>query len=143
MTDEALIAPDDAFLGTWVLDASQSNYTFGQPPKSGTYRIRTQGNHYHMDIAWTDQTDQAFDVSYEAIPDGLEYPYEDPAVADRVSMTRVDARTLDSASFQGRQRIAYARRVLSEDGRTMTIRQSGSDRHGQQYTNLAVYAKQD
>ncbi len=144
MESQPLIASDDAFLGIWVLDPARSDYEFGQPPKSGVYHISTDGERYRMDIAWTDQADQEFEVSYEAIPDGVEYPYEAAPAADRVSvsMTRVDERTLDSASFKDGKQIAYARRVLSADGTFMTITQSGLDGHGREYSNLSVYEKQ-
>jgi hypothetical protein len=142
MSDDAVIPADDAFLGTWVLDPAQSRYQFGQPPKSGSYKISARGNRYHTDIQWTDQTDRAFEASYDAVPDGVEHPYENPAVADAVSMTRINAYTLDSASVKDGQRIAYARRVLSEDGQIMTITQSGVNTQGDSYVNLAVYVKQ-
>lgn len=137
-----MIATGDPFLGTWKLDPSQSQYEFGPPPKTGTYTLSRQGERLRFDVAWTDHNDQPFQVSFDMIPDGQQHPYDNPAVADFVSLTRVDERTLDSATFKGGQQIAYASRALSADGRTMTVSQSGSTPQGQTFTNVSVYHRQ-
>ena len=76
------------------------------------------------------------------IPDGQQHPYENPTAADFVSLTQVDERTLDSATFKGGEQIAYASRVLSDDGRTMTVSQSGNTPEGEALVNVSVYRKQ-
>ena len=91
---------------------------------------------------WIDAQGKANHQSYDAIPDGKEHPYENPALVDTVSMTRVDSRTLDSASFKGGKRIAYARRTLSADGHTMTIVQSGETPQGSPFATQAGYVRQ-
>ena len=136
------ISPTDPFLGTWLLEPAQSQYAFGPPPKTGTYTLSAQGEYIHFDIAWTDQNDQPFQHSFDMIPDGQQHPYENPAVADFGSLTRVNERTLDSATFKGGQQIAYASRVLSDDGLTMTVSQSGNTPQGEPFVNVSRYTKQ-
>lgn len=136
------IPPDDAFLGTWVLQPAQSQYAFGQPPKTGTYQVSALGHQYRMDIHWTDASDNPFETAYQSTPDGVVYPFEGSPAVDAVCTTRVDERTLDSVSYKGDVEVAHARRVLSEDGQSMTVTQSGITPQGNTFHNISVYKKQ-
>ncbi len=62
-------------------------------------------------------------------------------MADTISMSRVDHRTLDSKAKKTGHVTSYARRFLSKDGRTMTITQCGTTPKGQEFTNLSIYEK--
>jgi hypothetical protein len=131
----------DLFVGTWQLDPMQNKYEFGDPPQQGLYIIEPNGTGYLVTMKWTNTAGKALEMQYEATPDGVEYPANAPGV-DTMSMTRVDERTLDSAAMAGGQVIAYGRRVLSEDGQTMTITQSGKTPDGKEFSNLSVYVRQ-
>ena len=133
----------DPFLGTWQLIPNQSRYDFGQPPASGTYRIAANKTGYSFTIQWTTADSQPMNVAYDSVPDGQQHPYENPAIADAVSMTRVSERQLDSASFKDGQQIAHAARVLSADGQTMTITQSGTTPDGVFFSNVSRYRRLD
>jgi len=127
----------DAFLGTWQLDPDGNNYQLGDPPQSGLYIIETKDNGYLVTMKWTTNGDEK-QMAYEGIPDGKQY--ETPATGiDAMSMTRVDDKTLDSSAFVGEVRIAYARRVLSENDNTMTVTQSGKTPDGTDFANVSVY----
>lgn len=133
----------DPFVGTWKLDPEQSRYQFGSPPQSGTYRIEADGNSYLITMDWIDAQGKSLHQSYIAIPDGVQHPYENTNVADFVSMTRLDELTLDSATYKGGERIAYAVRSLSADKQTMTITQSGTTpMGGVAFENRAVYVRE-
>lgn len=141
MTDKTL--DNDPFIGTWVLDPIQSKYQFGTPPTSGTYILEVENESLKITMAWETAEGQQVEMSYFGIPDGNIYPYKDnPAVADAMSMTRVDRQTLDSTALKGGQVILYARRVLSRAGTVMTVTQSGPAPDGGQYSNISVYNKQ-
>jgi hypothetical protein len=135
------LSKDDLFLGTWKLKAEGSQYHFGDPPKSGVYTIEAEGDAYLITMEWVSADGSSYNLSYRSIPDGVDYPYENPVIAEAVSMTRIDEYTLDSTSKSGGQIISHARRTLSEDGRTMTVTQSGIGPNGEEYTNLSIYEK--
>ncbi len=130
----------DTFLGTWQLDPEQNNYQSGNPPKTGLYIIQPKDEGYLVTMKWTNQDNQDFEMSYEAIPDGKDYPTDAPNV-DSMSMTRVDEKTLDSSSMSGYTVIAFARRILSEDNNTMTITQSGKTPDGDDFANVSAYKR--
>lgn len=129
----------DPFLGTWELIPDQSDYQLGQPPASGTYRITANETGYTFNIQWTTADGQEMAAAYDAIPDGQQHPYENPAIADAVSLTRVSEKQLDSASFKDGQQIAHAARILANDNQTMTVIQSGQTPDGGSFSNTAVY----
>lgn len=132
---------EDPFIGLWQLNPQGSQYEFGQPPQRGRYHIQAEGDGYLITIEWTTAEGQSHRLSYHGIPDGQEYPSDNPAVADTVSMTRIDPRTLDSTSKKAGHIVGYARRSLSEDGQTMIITQSGTTPEGQEFSNLSIYEK--
>ncbi|MFL7839099.1 MAG: hypothetical protein ACK2T4_05550 [Candidatus Promineifilaceae bacterium] len=137
------INADDAFLGTWQLQPNLSDYAFGQAPAEGVYRISRYGEGYKFDIAWTMTEGQQFETGYLGTPDGEQYPYENSQVAEAVSLTRVDELTLDSESFKGGRRIAYACRELIKNGCRMRVTQSGETADGVEFSNIAYYQKVD
>ena len=132
---------DDAFLGHWEMDPAENRYEVGQPPQSGSYTIEPEGAAYLFKMAWTNAEGQPFQMEYRTTPDGVAYPYENPAVADTIRTTRVDEFTLDTETTKGGKVIATGRRVLSPDGRTMTITQSGLRPDGTAFTNLSIYRR--
>lgn len=135
---------DDAFIGTWALDPAHSDYQVGMPPQTGLYRIAlgVNGSGYMISMAWTDAQGRESFAAYTAMPDGVQYPYENSDVADTISMTRLDERTLDTAIFKDGDCIAYSLRELSEDGQLMRIVQSGYAPDGSQFDNYSVYVRQ-
>jgi hypothetical protein len=136
------LAAHDPFVGTWILDSAQSLYEFGTPPQSGIYRIEPNQTGYLVTMEWVDAEGKDFRQMYTGVPDGGEYPYGDVSASPSMSMTRVDERTLDSSAFKDGKRIAYGRRVLSEDGKDMTVVQSGTSPEGIEFNNFTVYRKQ-
>ncbi len=134
----------DAFVGMWQLDPAHSDYQVGTPPQTGLYRIAPGANDsgYMISMTWTDAQGRESYAAYTAMPDGVEYPYENTDVADAISMTRLDERTLDTAIFRDGNCIAYSVRELSEDGQTMAITQSGFTPDGTRFDNRSVYVRQ-
>lgn len=137
----APINDDDPFLGAWELLPESSEYELGDPPAEGLYTISSDGDRYHFEIAWKTAAGRHFETGFSGIPDGRPYAYEDPQVADALSLTRVDESTLDSESFRGEVRLAHARRVLMEDGRMMRVSQSGQAPDGETFQNISYYRK--
>ena len=135
------IAENDLFLGTWQLQPEQSKYELGQPPLEGLYNISREEGGYVFEIAWKTTEGQQFEISFSGIPDGQQYPYENPQIAEALSMTRVDEFTLDSESFKDGKRIAHARRDLIENGRGLRVTQTGERPDGAFFSNVSYYRK--
>lgn len=132
----------DPFFGTWKLDPAQCSYEFGLPPQSGLYRIEPEGTGLTFTAEWVTPEGQPAHVVFQGIPDGRDHPSGHPAVADTITTTRVSASQLDTAAKKDGRIVNLATRVLSPDGQTMTVTQSGITPQGQPYRNVAIYRKQ-
>jgi hypothetical protein len=126
------------FLATWHLDAGQSEYEAGDPPRAGSYDISFDGQKLTFAMDWVDAAGHKHTLSFDGVPDGVDYPFENPAV-DSVALIPVDAYNLDSVSKKDNQILAYANRKLSENGQTMYVTQSGTLPNGEKFVNKAVY----
>jgi hypothetical protein len=139
----ALHPSPQPFVGTWELDPdpAQTVYQHGAPPRQGVYIIAYDGHQLHFDMQWTTAEGAERSQQIDVIPNGREQPYENPAVADTVCYTPVDQFTLDSTATKQGRVVAYARRVLSPNGNTMTITQSGTTSKGAHFENRSVYRR--
>ena len=130
----------DLFIGKWLL--READYESGQPPREAAYKISHDHSGYCVEMDWLTDEGEHMRAEYFAVPDGSQYPVDNPAAEDNtMSMVRVDEKTLDSTVKQNGDVVAYARRVLSEDGNTMTIIQSGPTSDGATFNNVSVYVR--
>jgi len=125
--------PARRFVGTWELVASLSRYESGAPPKSGIYRIEPEANGLHFTIDWVDADDKAQHVAHT-----LEFDE-----TGDVTLRLIDGSTLDTEVKREGAMTLHARRVLSEDGSSMTITQSGTSAEGEPFSNVASYRRTD
>lgn len=126
------------FLGKWQLQADQSDYDLGEPPASGLYRIVETDDGLRFYIEWTDTEGKEHALFFDAIPDGERHPHKGDG-ADETRLTLVAPNQLDSEAFVAGKRVAYAMRLLSDDGQTMRVTQSGWLPDGTQFDNLSIY----
>ena len=78
---------------------------------------------------------------YTAKYDSLEYPLTGFATVDAIALKRVNDTTAEPILTHARKLIGTARRVISEDGKTMTITFRGTDENGRAVANVSVYEK--
>jgi hypothetical protein len=134
-------ASEDLVLGTWVLNLEKSSYDPGPPPRSQTRTYETVSEGIHATIVTVDAQGQSVTARYTARYDSLEYPLTGSAAIDAIALKRVNARTAEATLTHARKRIGTARRVISEDGKTMTITFRGTDERGRQVVNVLVYER--
>jgi hypothetical protein len=132
--------PDNPFFGTWRFDAEQAEYQYGLPPQSGLYTLEPDGERIKVTMEWVAADSQRHKVVYHSVPDGKDYPYG--SMGDTVATTLLAEYALDSTTKRNGQMVAHARRMLSEDGRTMHITMGGYDDKGEWYENVSVYIRQ-
>jgi len=81
-------------------------------------------------------------TQYTANFDGKDYPLTGSRIADTVSLKRIDARTTVRTDKKGGKVAQTLRRVVSQDGKTMTVTTKGTNAEGQAVNNVAVFNKQ-
>jgi hypothetical protein len=111
-------------------------------PKSTTIKYEMQGETLKVtsDIVNQDGTTQH--QTYTALFDGKESPVTGDPDRDSATMNRIDAYTTEVVGTKaGKPSVTY-RRVVSKDGKTLTLRETGTNGRGQKVNNALVYDKQ-
>ena len=129
------------FSGSWRLLADRSEYEAGEPPLAGMYTIEPDGNDLVITIIWKDSCGHEHSVRYVITPDGKEYAYERPEIAEAVMARFTGERALETFAFKGGQTTAHAERLVSEDGRSMVITQKIRLPDGQEVRNVQYYER--
>lgn len=132
----------DASIGTWSLNVAKSTYKPGPPPVAETriYQAQPKGVRTTVKTTWADRLTTT--VEYPANYDGKDYPVEGSRDVDVVALTRMDDFTSAATLKHAGREIGVARRVVSRDGKTMTISYKGINTRGDQVDNVAVYDRQ-
>jgi hypothetical protein len=130
----------DHLLGTWRLDLSKSKYSPGPPPKSETrlYARDAQGVRGQIDRLYADGRREIIDYRADADHDS---PVSGTRAYDAVRFKRIDARTTEAVLSHAGRVWGLARRVLSENGETLTIMFRRLE-PGDMVNNVAVYYKE-
>jgi len=132
----------DPRIGTWKLNVAKSKYSPGPPPKSQTLTVEPsgQGEKVTSEVVNADGTSTT--TQYTANFDGKDYPLTGSAIADMVSLKRIDARTTERTDKKGGTVAQTIKRVVSADGKTMNVTVKGKNAQGQEVSNVVVFEKQ-
>jgi hypothetical protein len=141
-----VFAQTDALIGTWKLNVSKSKYTPGPPAKEQTITYAAVANGLKATVTGVDGNGSKMAYGYTAYFDGKDVPEAGvgtPNGADTVGgFKRVDAYTTESVSKKAGKVVQRTRRVVSKDGKTLTITSTGTNEKGQATNTVTVYEKQ-
>ena len=132
----------DPRTGMWKLNAAKSTYKPGPAPKTQTVRIEPSGQGEHVRSEAINTNGTRVITEYTAAFDGTDYPLKGSPVANTVSLKRIDARTTERIDKKDGQVMLVYRRVVSPDGKTMTVTINGVNAQGQPVSNVVVYERQ-
>jgi uncharacterized protein (DUF2252 family) len=133
---------DRLLLGTWKFNAAKSKYKIGIPPQSQIRVYEPSGERVKATIKTTHANGRSTTVEYVANYDSVEYPVTGSSDADTIALKKVAPRTAEAILSHAGQVMATVRRVISEDGKTMTIAYQGT-LLGERADYVAVYDKQN
>ena len=137
------IAATDPFVGKWVLEACTSTYPAGGCPKSMTIEMETVGSgvRYRSDSAYADG--RTAHAEYTAEYDGNQALVTGQhGLMLPVSLKKIDERTVVASYTKGLALVATSRRVMSEDGRHMTMTTTSKDASGNAVVTVGICEKQ-
>ena len=128
--------------GTWNLNLAKSKFDPGPPPKSDsrTYVESAQGVTVTVNIVTASGSTIAEHSSYAY--DGKDYPITGNPREDALSLKRVNARTTIITQKLSGNIVGTETRVISADGKVMTLSSKGTDAKGMPFERVAVYDKQ-
>ncbi len=133
----------DPFLGKWKLDLRRSKYPANTCPKSMVIEMRSadQGVWYHSDATYKNGGE--IHAQYTAGYDGKQViVMGDRGLLLPVSLKRFDSHIVVASYSRGLQVVATSRRVVSRDGRLMTITTASIDASGKREITVGVYTRE-
>ena len=134
---------DDPFVGTWRLNHVKSKYNPGPPPKSQTYKYEPSGpNGVKFTATGVDARGNPIHIEFTANFDGKDYPVAGNRNSDVLWLKRIDPYTVEGANKKAGKVIRSFRRVVSKDGKTLTVTEKGTDVNGVVSDNVVVYDRQ-
>jgi len=139
----AQTASADNNLGTWKLNVAKSKFSPTAAPKSQTLKIEAWGADGVKYIAeGVDAEGKPSKWELQAKYDGKFYAFTGNADADMLAYKRIDANTVEAITQRAGKETGKTVIVVSKDGKTRTLTQTGTNAKGEKINNLIVYDKQ-
>ena len=134
-----------AYLGTWRLNIAKSKFDPGPGPKELT-RVHEDagGGQIRVTTKTVGQDGSAGSTTYTYRPDGKEVPVTGGRGAGpaTIAITGVDAYTVTFTQRVAGKEVGTGKRVVSKDGKTMTISTTGTNAQGQKTSSMQLFEKQ-
>jgi hypothetical protein len=139
----ALSLAADMNVGTWKLNVAKSKFSPGPAYKSQTLKIEAWGDDGVTYVAdGVDGTGKTMHWEFQAKYDGKDYPFKGNPDADTIMYKRIDPYTVDGITKLKGKPSTTTRVVVSKDGKTRTLNQTGTNAQGQAINNVLVFEKQ-
>ena len=131
----------DAVDGTWKLNVAKSKLS-GMAPKSAT-RVCTEsadGPTLDQKVVGADGKEMSMHATLTY--DGKDHPITSNPDADSVTSKAIDAHTSDFTLKKGGKVTGTVHRVVSADGKTLTVHNTGTHAVGKTYDDTLVFDQQ-
>ena len=140
-------AADDPQMGTWKLNVAKSKFSPVQPPQSQTVTTKPYGSDgVTLSLDGLNAKGEKFTIAYSAKYDGKEYPRTETGAGavsgQTVTVKRMDAHTIERIAYLAGKKLTTERWVISPDGKTRTVTQTGTNPQGVQVNIVMVYERQ-
>jgi hypothetical protein len=142
-----LRAADDPQLGTWKMNVAKSKYSPGPAPKSQTVTVVPFGKDgVTLKLDAVTAKGEKSHIEYSVQYDGKEYPRIETGAGavsgQTVTLKRMDAYTAERVAYLGGKKLTTERWVISKDGKTRTVTQTGTNPQGQTVDIVMSYERQ-
>jgi hypothetical protein len=131
----------DPVAGSWQLDVAKSKFSPGPAPKSGTrvYTESADGVTLDAKTVGADGKETSLHTTYKA---GGNNPVSGNPDADTLAAKSVSARTWDFTLIKNGKTVGTVHRVVSADGKTLTVHNKGKHSDGTAYDDTLVFTHQ-
>jgi hypothetical protein len=134
-------AQSDPLIGTWVLNIAKSKYNPGPAPKSETRTYVMAGQDIRASSKVVDADGKPVSSEWTVNYDGKDHPITGVPDADSLSIKRIDAFNYEFTQKKAGKVVSTGTRVISRDGKVLTISTKGTNAKGQAFTDVEVYDK--
>jgi len=137
----ALVMAADAHMGTWKLNEAKSKFSPGAA-RNYTVVYEAAGDDVKVTVDGVDKDGKPTHNEWTGKFDGKDYPVTGDPSSDARSYTVVDDHTMKLIVKQGGKVTVSGSIVAAADGKSRTVKTSGTDPSGKKFSNTAVYDKQ-
>ena len=134
----------DVFVGTWALNIEESQFDANHRPRAGTMVIELDPDGYYLQKSEgvSEKGEKVAERPQRYITDGQDYPIPGlPGLSYRA--TRADANTLTGeARREDGSVVGGVTKIVSADGKSMTIDNFGYDAQLRQFKMRTVWDRQ-
>jgi hypothetical protein len=138
----SLALAGENWVGTWKVNLAKSKYSPGPAPKSAILKFEPSPAGIKLTTDIVDAEGKAFLGGFTSKFDGKEVPLTGNPNADVGSPKRLDDNSYENVWKKAGKVTVTAKAVVSADGKTLTITQTGTDTQGRAVNITAVYDKQ-
>jgi hypothetical protein len=128
---QAIANPADPLDGTWELNVEKSRFDPGPPPRSQTRTYESDGQTLRMRSRSVNAEGKETQVEYTASYDGKDTAISGSPIADTISVKRINETTSEATLKKGGKVVSTSTRVVSSDGKQMTVTTTGTNDKGQ------------
>lgn len=132
---------DNPNMGTWKLNEAKSKIPAGFV-KNTTVVYEAAGDSVKVTTDGTDKNGNPSHTEWTGKFDGKDYPLTGDPAADSRSYKTIDGQTIALANKKDGKVVVSGRIVISADGKSRTLRVTGTDAAGKKVSSSAVYDKQ-
>jgi hypothetical protein len=131
----------DAVVGTWKLNPAASKFS-GTAPKSATraYVENADGTSLDQKIVSADGKEMSMHVTIKY--DGKDHTVTGNPDGDAIAAKVIDAHTTEFTLKRSGKAVGTVRRVVSADGKTLTVNNKGTHPDGKAYDDTLVFDRQ-
>ncbi len=130
----------DPIVGTWTLNTAKSKFTSGGEYKSGTRTYTEANGTYTLEqkLTGADGKEQSMSVTYK---NGEDNKMSGGAL-DAIHAKKVNAHTWNFELKKDGKTVGHVHRVVSKDGKTLTVHNTGMSPSGKSGDETLVFDRQ-
>ena len=131
----------DPLLGTWELNLAKSKFGPGRAPKNETRTYAVSGQEVKATTKGVDSAGKPTAAEFSINYDGKDRPVTGNPDAEMLSLKQVDPFTTEFTQKRAGKVVITGTRIISRDGKVMTITTKGTDATGKTINDVAVFDK--
>jgi hypothetical protein len=132
----------DPIVGTWKLNVEKSKFASGHELKAAS-RVYTEADGVYTLAQKLTGADGKESTSTAQYSNGKDVKQQDPSgIADTVNAKKISANTWNFVLKKGDKVVGHVHRVVSADGKTLTVHNTGANATGTSGDETLVYDKQ-
>lgn len=137
-----LVCAEHHFTGTWKFNAAKSKASGMPKMKEATVTYSPEGTGWRYEMKGTREDGQAMSTSFVYTKDGEEIKMSGSPLGETMVLKDGAADTGTGTFMRGGKAVGKVKRVVSADGKTMTISGDSVMADGKKVTYTSVYDKQ-